>query len=131
MQLSVDLTDLSCVFTILARSLCVQICDFYYFVSRCVSLTLLLRDCCESCPPTWLNVVPDNTDVFVSIRPCVFVPEANHMTQLMHHNAKLVTVFPNGYGLGSPSTATHIGTAPMNQQPHMQTQRGSVTTAKI
>lgn len=34
----------------------------------------------------------------------------------MHHNAKLVTVFPYGYGLGAPSAATHIGATPMNQQ---------------
>lgn len=112
------------------QSVCAEICGFYYFLSRCVSLTLLLRDCSESCAPTWLNVVPDNADMFVSIGSCVFVPEADHMTQLMHHNAKLVTVFPNGYGLRASSTATHIGTAPMNQQPDMETQRNSVTEGK-
>lgn len=79
--------------------------------------------------PTWLNVVPDNADVFVSIGPRVLMPEANHVTQLVHHNAKLVTVFPNGYGLGAPSPATHVGTAPMNKQP--DTERCSVTKAKI
>lgn len=66
--------------------------------------------------PTWLNIIPDNADVFVSVGPCVFVPEPNHMTQLVHHDAKLVTVFPNGYGLGASSTTTHIRTAPMNEK---------------
>ena len=55
--------------------------------------------------------------MLISIRPRVFVPEANYMTQLVHHNAKFVTVFADGYGLGAPSAATHIGTTPMNQQP--------------
>lgn len=51
--------------------------------------------CRETCALTWLNIVPDNADMFVTVRPRVFVPESNHMTQLVHHNAKLVTVFPN------------------------------------
>lgn len=110
------------VFTISAKTFFVHnfYTDFYYFISHCVLSTLLLRNCCETCASTWLNVVPDNADVFISIRPSVFMPEANHMPQLMHHNAKLVTVFPNGYGLRAPSTATHIGTAPVNQQPDTQ-----------
>lgn len=86
--------------------------EYPYFVLDCMSGTSLLTDCCEACTPTWLNVVLDNADVLVSIRPRVFVPEADDMTQLVHHNAKFITVFANRYGLGAPSTATHIRTAP-------------------
>lgn len=68
--------------------------------------------CWETCAPTWLNVIPDNADMFITVRPRVFVPESDHVTQLMHHNAKLVTVFPNGYGLGASSSTTHVGAAP-------------------
>lgn len=82
--------------------------------------------CWETWAPTWLNVVPNNADVFVSVRPCVFVPEPNHMTQFMHHNSKLVTVFANGYGLGATSTTAHIGAAPVNQRA-----RGGVKKANI
>lgn len=71
---------------------------------------------------TWLNVVPDNADVFVSVGPRVLVPESDHVTQLVHHNAKLVTVFPNGYSLGAPTATTHIGAAPMNQHTHTHTE---------
>lgn len=66
--------------------------------------------------PTWLNVVPDDADVLVPIGSRVFVPEANHVAQLVHHDAKLVTVFADGYGLGTPSAATHVGTASVSQQ---------------
>lgn len=45
--------------------------------------------------PTWLNVFPDNADVFISVRSRMFMPKSNHVTQFMHHDAKLVTVFPN------------------------------------
>lgn len=58
----------------------------------------------------------------------MFVPEPNHMTQLMDYNTKLVTVFPNGYGLGAPSATTHVGTAPVNQQPVTHTNRGALLT---
>lgn len=53
------------------------------------------------------------------------MPESDHMTQLVDHNAKLVAIFPNGYGLWAPSATTHIRAAPMNQQ----TKRGSVNEA--
>lgn len=65
-------------------------------------------------PHTWLNVVPDDADVFVPVGPRVFVPESDHMTQLVHHDAELVAVFPDGNGLGASATTAHIGAAPMN-----------------
>lgn len=64
------------------------------------------------CRLTWLNVVPDDADVLVAVRPRVLVPEANHMTQLVHHDAKLVTVLANGDGLGTSAPPAHKRTAP-------------------
>jgi hypothetical protein len=34
-------------------------------------------------------------DVVIAVGPCMFMPEANHMPQLVHHNAELVTVLAN------------------------------------
>lgn len=59
---------------------------------------------------TWLDVFSDDGDMLVSVWTGVFMPEPNHMAQLMSHNAKLVTVFPNGYGLWASSSAPNIGT---------------------
>jgi hypothetical protein len=39
------------------------------------------------------------------------MPEANHMTQLMHHDAKLVTVLPNRNCLWSIATLSNKRTA--------------------
>lgn len=75
----------------------------------------LQNNCCETYVFTWLNVFSNNADVFISVRPCVFVPESNHMTQFMHHNSKLVAVFSNWYGLRPTSATTHVGAAPMNE----------------
>lgn len=61
---------------------------------------------------TWLDVLTNNGHVGVPVRPCVLMPEADDVTQLVHHNAKFVTVFPNGDGLRSPSSAPHVGAAP-------------------
>lgn len=61
---------------------------------------------------TWLDVLTHDGDMAVPVWPCVLVPEANDVTQLMDHDAKLVTVLADGYGLGAPTTATHIGAAP-------------------
>lgn len=72
---------------------------------------------------TWLDVFTDNGHVLISVWACVLMPKTNDMAQLMHHNAKLVTVFPNGDGLWSSSSAPHIGTAPVRTrecQIHLQ-----------
>lgn len=65
---------------------------------------------------TWLNVVPDDTDVLVAVRSRVFVPESNHVTQFVHHNAELVAVFPDRYGLWAASAPADIGAAPVHQR---------------
>ena len=39
--------------------------------------------------------------VMVAVRPGVFVPEADHMTQLVHHDAELVAVLADTDGLGA------------------------------
>lgn len=61
---------------------------------------------------TWLDVVPDDSHMIVTVRPCVLVPEANDVTQFVHHDAKLVTVLAYGDSLGPVATTTHIGTTP-------------------
>jgi hypothetical protein len=57
-------------------------------------------------------VLPHNLDVVFAVWTCVLMPEANHMTQLMHHNAKLVTILPNRYSLWTIATLPNKGTAP-------------------
>lgn len=61
---------------------------------------------------TWLDVLPHDGDMAVPVWPCVLVPEANDVAQLVDHDAKLVTVLANGDGLGAPTSATHVGAAP-------------------
>jgi hypothetical protein len=47
----------------------------------------------------------------VTVRACVLMPEANHVTQLMHHDAKFVTVLPNRNCLWPIATFPDKGTA--------------------
>lgn len=61
---------------------------------------------------TWLDVIPDDGHMIVTVRPRVLMPEANDVTQFVHHNAKLVTVLAYGDSLGPVATTTHIGTTP-------------------
>ena len=41
---------------------------------------------------TWHYVLEDDLNVFVSVGSGVFVPEADHVTQLVNDDAQLVTV---------------------------------------
>lgn len=66
---------------------------------------------------TLLYVLSDDSDMLVPVRPCVLVPETHHMTQLMSHNTKLVTVLSNGDCLRAPASATHVGTTPRKENP--------------
>lgn len=59
-----------------------------------------------------MDVITDDGHVIVTIRPRVLMPEANDVTQFVHHDAKLVTVLAYGDGLGPVATTTHIGTTP-------------------
>lgn len=72
---------------------------------------------------TWLDVVPDDADMFVSVGPGVLVPETNHMAKLMNHYSKLVTVLSYGDGLGTATPAAHIGTAPAGSNTQNKDQR--------
>lgn len=67
---------------------------------------------------TWLDVFSDDGDVLISVWPGVFMPETNYMAQLVSHDAKLVTVFPNGYGLGTPSSTPNVGATAGQAQKH-------------
>lgn len=51
----------------------------------------------------------------ITVGARVLMPESNHVTQLMNHYAKLITVFTNGNGLRPIASATHVGTAPVSQ----------------
>lgn len=61
---------------------------------------------------TWLDVLAHDGHVAVSVWSRVLMPEADDVTQLMDHDAELVTVLANGDGLGAPATAAHVGAAP-------------------
>lgn len=65
---------------------------------------------------TWLDVLAVNGHMRISVWACVLMPETNDVAQFMYHNAKFVTVFPNGDSLRSPSSAPHIGTASAKAQ---------------
>lgn len=69
---------------------------------------------------TRLDVVPDDADVFVSVRPRVLVPESDHMTQFVHHDAELVAVLPDGNGLRSSAPATHVRATPERNHGYKQ-----------
>ena len=70
----------------------------------------------RSVPPeaalTGLDVVADDGHVVVAVGPRVLVPEADHVTQLVHHDAELIAVLPDGNGLRAPPAAPHLGAAP-------------------
>lgn len=53
------------------------------------------------------DILPDDIDVVISIRTGVFVPEPNHVSQFVHHNAKLVAIFPDADSLTTISTFTN------------------------
>lgn len=61
---------------------------------------------------TWLDVIPDDSHMIVTVGPRVLMPEADDVAQFVHHDAKLVTVLADGYSLGPVATTTHIGTTP-------------------
>lgn len=61
---------------------------------------------------TWLDVVTDDGHMIITVGSCVLVPKANYMSKFVNDNAKLVTVLPNGYCLGSIATATDVRATP-------------------
>ena len=61
---------------------------------------------------TWLDVVSDDAYVLVAVRARVFVPEADHVAELVHHDAKLIAVLPYGDGLGAGASPPHVGATP-------------------
>lgn len=74
---------------------------------------------------TSLDVVPDDADVLVAVGPGVLVPEADHVTQFMHHDPKLIAVLPNGDGLRASPPPPYVGAAPVDThtQTHTHTHR--------
>lgn len=50
---------------------------------------------------TFLDVVIENLQILVSIRSCVFVPESNHMANLVNDYSKLNTIVRQIYSLWS------------------------------
>lgn len=61
---------------------------------------------------TCLDVVSDDAYVLVTVRTCVFVPEADHVAELMHHDAKLITVLSYRDGLRAAASPPHVGATP-------------------
>lgn len=61
---------------------------------------------------TWLDVVSDDAHVLVAVRTRVLVPEADHVAELVHHNAKLIAVLSYGDGLRAPAPPAHVGATP-------------------
>lgn len=62
---------------------------------------------------TFLNVVPDNSDILSSVRSRMFVPEANCVTNLMNYDSKFVTVLPYGNSLTSIPLPSNIRATPV------------------
>ena len=71
--------------------------------------------------------------MLVSVWPGVFMPEPNHMAQLVGHNAKLVTVFSNGYSLWASTSAPNIGTTAgqLQKYPGQQIREWSLKTISL
>lgn len=77
---------------------------------------------------TWLNVVSDDAYMLVSIRTCVFMPEANHVAKFMYHNAKLITVLSYGDGLRTATSPPYVGATPARTPLFKPTSRSSSRT---
>lgn len=77
-------------------------------------LTCLLKHACSN--STWLDVVPDNAHMLVTVWASVFVPEANDVAEFMDHDAKLVTVLPNRDGLRTTAPPPDIGATSAGQR---------------
>lgn len=50
---------------------------------------------------TFFDIFAQNLYIVISVWPSVFVPKANHVTQFMNNDAKLITILSDGNGLGS------------------------------
>lgn len=61
---------------------------------------------------TWLDVVSDDAYMLVTVRTCVFMPEADHVAKFMYHNAKLITVLSYRDGLRAATSPPHVGATP-------------------
>lgn len=62
---------------------------------------------------TWLDVVSDDAYMLVTVRTCVFMPEADHVAKFMHHNAKLIAVLSYRDGLRAATSPPHVGATPV------------------
>ena len=56
-------------------------------------------------------VLAYDLDVIITVRPCVLMPEANHMPQLVYHNAEFVTVLADRNSLRTIATLPNKRTA--------------------
>lgn len=74
--------------------------------------TLIIRVSMRTVNSTWLDVVSDDAYMLVSVRTCVFMPEADHVAEFVHHDAKLVAVLPYGDGLRAAASPPHVGATP-------------------
>lgn len=58
------------------------------------------------------NIVPYDLHVSIPIRSRVFMPEADHVTQLVHNYAEFVAVLANRDGLGTIASFANERAAP-------------------
>lgn len=72
---------------------------------------------------TWLDVVSDDAHVLVAVRTRVLVPEADHVAELVHHDAKLIAVLPYGDGLRAPAPPAHVGATPGGREDRYTSRR--------
>jgi len=61
--------------------------------------------------PACHYVLAHYLDMVITVGPCMLMPEANHMPQLVYHNAELVTVLANRNSLRSIATLPNKRTA--------------------
>lgn len=59
-----------------------------------------------------MDVVSDDAYMLVTIGASVLVPEADHVAEFMHHDAKLIAVLPDGDGLRASTSPPNVGATP-------------------
>lgn len=60
----------------------------------------------------------------VTVGSRVLVPEADDVAELVHHDAELVAVLPDGDGLRTAAPPPHVGAAPAGREDGDTTQQG-------
>ena len=70
----------------------------------------------DCAPVTWHNTAVYDVHVQVPIWAGVLVPKADHVTKLVHHDAKFITVLADRDGLRSVASAAYERAAAIQQR---------------